>query len=98
MPAGTRSSGVRGYQGAGTRIAARSTGKNEPHGLSTRQWVKRRIATVIGTGPADLDHGSLHPQRPSGRSPHRPLPFLAAIFEPPCPALHPRTPAPTTLA
>ena len=28
------------------------------------------------------DHGSLHPQRPSGRSPHRPLNFFGAEYSP----------------
>jgi hypothetical protein len=54
----------------------RSTGANETAGLSTGKRVKRRIAPVIGTGPTGISHGSLHPQRPSGRSPHRPLTFF----------------------
>src|ERR1700724_2086684 len=68
---------VRQYQWTGTRNTLRSTGRNESGGLSTRDGAKRKLAIVIGNGPTGLDHGSLHPQRPSGRSPHRPLTFLA---------------------
>jgi len=69
---------VRGYPGGSTAGGLRSTGRNEPSGLSTIGTAKRRIANVIGAGYAGCDHGSLHPQRPSGRSPHRPLTFFAA--------------------
>jgi hypothetical protein len=62
-----------------TNGSAPSTGRNEPSGLSTVETVNGRITNVIEAGYAGCDHGSLHPQRPSGRSPHRPLTFSGRL-------------------